>query len=179
MTGERARRIVRRTHIEDTGVGSGGQHALHIVRPCLGQWNVHHARAHDFCGAAAGFVSRICGDITPRGRRECGYGVIQRGTRSGKRRHVFRLEALLFGEPADQVFRQVEQVASTIRRDVCHSLPRHRRRAKRVFVGIEPHSALGRRLQLCVGEHGLGHDAARQCRRGNCRQLQERPARKR
>ena len=137
MWRQRSCRIVRRTDVEETGIGRRRDHRLSIVGIRFCQRDLDHARAGVFGRAHAGFVAGIRSDVAPSRRSERQHRKMQRLARAGKDAHIFRFETLALRKCFHQFIRQPVGVPSSLRGNLRDSLPRHIARPERIFVGVD------------------------------------------
>jgi len=95
MRGHGSGRIVRRAHVEETGVRCGRDHCFDIVPEGFCQRSLDDARSGEFRGFHSGFIAGVRGDVALGRRSERQHGEMQRLARAGKNAQVFRLQTLI------------------------------------------------------------------------------------
>ena len=164
----RARGIVWIANVEKARVSAGRDHGLDVVRIFAGQWNFDDASAAVLGGHHAEFESGIAGHVALLRRSEGQHAVAQRwrGTHGGV--NVVGIQALHLSKSLYEIFGELIEVASALRKEGRHGISCSHAGPERVFVGVDHDSAGRRRLAASGGrEHRLGQDSER-CRSGGC-----------
>ena len=95
---QRSRGVIRITDVDQSRVGVGFGHGLHVVGVSLGQGHAGYFRADEPRRAFARLIPRIGRYERLGGRAETQHGLVKRRAGTAVWEHVIRLEALLLGQ---------------------------------------------------------------------------------